>query len=247
MQGVDAAEKLLGQGIDLYLYLLDEAVRALDDERAWRRLEALVGRGLKLYVCAFSAEKPGVPRSDRAVFSGLVALSQLIAYTDAFFSFDYRPENSRFDALQPSVFVGAQVLREKAAGALQHEKNEVKKHAERKKIWIVAASNEKERIHEALRVAGGLSEVGHAETTLILAEEIDLEADLVARRLVAAYQASHNAKSARQMLLCMSSNQLEQLMQSNLENFKQGDLENFNPENLKDLPENLPAPPLIWF
>jgi hypothetical protein len=72
----------LARGADLYLYLIDDGVRALDDAR----LRALPGRGAKLFVCAYGCQKRRIPLEDAPEISycGLVVLTDLINGTDRF-------------------------------------------------------------------------------------------------------------------------------------------------------------------
>jgi sulfur relay (sulfurtransferase) complex TusBCD TusD component (DsrE family) len=70
----------LDRGADVYLYLIDDAVAAVEDAR----LLALTGRGLKLFVCAHGRLKRGLSLSDAVTNCGLVVLSDLINATDRF-------------------------------------------------------------------------------------------------------------------------------------------------------------------
>jgi hypothetical protein len=72
----------LARGADLYLYLIDDGVRALQDSR----LRALPGRGAKLFVCAYGCQKRRIPLEDAPELSycGLVVLTDLINGTDRF-------------------------------------------------------------------------------------------------------------------------------------------------------------------
>src|SRR5574339_591613 len=70
----------LDGGGDVYLYLIDDAVAAVEDER----LQALADRGLKLFVCAYGCQKRRLPLSDRATNCGLVVLTDVINGTDRF-------------------------------------------------------------------------------------------------------------------------------------------------------------------
>ncbi len=72
----------LDRGADVYLYLIDDAVAAVEDSR----VQALAGRGLKLFVCAYGCQKRGLPLSDKATNCGLVVLTDLINGTDRFIS-----------------------------------------------------------------------------------------------------------------------------------------------------------------
>jgi sulfur relay (sulfurtransferase) complex TusBCD TusD component (DsrE family) len=79
---VGLAEAALTRGADLYLYLIDDGVRALDDPR----IGALSARGARLFVCAYGCQKRGIPLrdSDRVTYCGLVVLTDLINGTDRF-------------------------------------------------------------------------------------------------------------------------------------------------------------------
>jgi sulfur relay (sulfurtransferase) complex TusBCD TusD component (DsrE family) len=72
----------LDGGGDVYLYLIDDAVDAVDDDR----LLALADRGLKLFVCAYGCQKRRLPLSDLATNCGLVVLTDVINGTDRFLS-----------------------------------------------------------------------------------------------------------------------------------------------------------------
>ena len=82
--GICLAETALAHGVDVYLYCIDEAVRGLGDPR-WRKLKA---DGLKLFACAYGAERRKVPMSEQATFSGLSLLNDVIASADRFLSFN---------------------------------------------------------------------------------------------------------------------------------------------------------------
>ena len=78
------AETALAAGCQVYLYLIDEGTRAMEDAR----LNELTDQGLKLFVCAYGAEHQGVPLSGKATPCGLVVLSDLIKGSDQFLSFN---------------------------------------------------------------------------------------------------------------------------------------------------------------
>ncbi|MFT4587131.1 MAG: sulfur relay (sulfurtransferase) complex TusBCD TusD component (DsrE family) [Candidatus Binatia bacterium] len=78
------AETALNENVDVYFYCIDDGVEAIRDPRIQRLRE----RGLKLHVCAFGAERRGIPLDDSATFSGLTVVSDLIASTDRFVSFN---------------------------------------------------------------------------------------------------------------------------------------------------------------
>jgi sulfur relay (sulfurtransferase) complex TusBCD TusD component (DsrE family) len=68
------SEAALTAGVDLYLYLIDDGVRAIDDDRVL----ALSRRGAKLFVCAYGCQRRGLPITDKATYCGLVVLTDLI-------------------------------------------------------------------------------------------------------------------------------------------------------------------------
>ncbi len=70
----------LDRGADVYLYLIDDAVSAVEDPR----VQALAERGLKLFVCAYGCQKRRQPLSDKATNCGLVVLTDLINGTERF-------------------------------------------------------------------------------------------------------------------------------------------------------------------
>jgi hypothetical protein len=83
-QGLRLAKAALGRGVDVYLYCVDEAVRGVDRPE----LQALKADGLKLYACAYGAHRRNIPLTDQAVFAGLTVVSDLVAATDRFLSFN---------------------------------------------------------------------------------------------------------------------------------------------------------------
>src|SRR5271170_6640991 len=80
--GLRLAESALEEGVEVYLYCVDEAVRGVEEPR----LLDLAARGLKLYVCAYGAQRRGLQRSQCATYAGLALLSDLMAATDRFVS-----------------------------------------------------------------------------------------------------------------------------------------------------------------
>lgn len=79
---VGLAEAALKRGADLYLYLIDDGVRALDDPR----IRVLPARGAKLFVCAYGCQKRRIPleHSDAVTYCGLVVLTDILNATDRF-------------------------------------------------------------------------------------------------------------------------------------------------------------------
>jgi len=79
---VGLAGAALDRGAELYLYLIDDGVRALDDPR----IRALPDRGAKLFGCAYGCQKRRLPldHADRVTYCGLVVLTDLINATERF-------------------------------------------------------------------------------------------------------------------------------------------------------------------
>ena len=78
--GLSAAA--LDQGALVYLYLIDDAVAAVEDPR----IQGLAERGAKLFVCAYGCQKRRIPleHADRVTYCGLVVLTDLINATERF-------------------------------------------------------------------------------------------------------------------------------------------------------------------
>jgi sulfur relay (sulfurtransferase) complex TusBCD TusD component (DsrE family) len=81
--GLQLAEAALNQGLQIYLYCIDDAVTGLADAQ----LQRLKARGANLFACAYGAQQRNIPLSDLATFAGLTVVSDLIANTDRFVSF----------------------------------------------------------------------------------------------------------------------------------------------------------------
>ena len=79
---VGLSDAALARGAQLYLYLIDDGVRALDDPR----VHALPDRGAKVFVCAYGCQKRGLPLRDpeHVTYCGLVVLTDLINGTERF-------------------------------------------------------------------------------------------------------------------------------------------------------------------
>jgi sulfur relay (sulfurtransferase) complex TusBCD TusD component (DsrE family) len=76
------ATAALARGVAVYLYLIDDGVRALADPR----LRALPAQGAKLFACAYGCQKRRIPLEDSedVTYCGLVVLTDLINGTDRF-------------------------------------------------------------------------------------------------------------------------------------------------------------------
>jgi hypothetical protein len=82
--GVNLANAALDAGLKVYLYCIDDAVRGVGDPQ----LQLLQTRGLSLYACAYGAQRRNIPTNNLAVFAGLAVVSDLMAATDRFLSFN---------------------------------------------------------------------------------------------------------------------------------------------------------------
>ena len=69
---------------EVYLYCLDDAVHGLADER----LQTLRGHGLRLFACAFAAQRRKLPQTENALYGGLTMLNDVMAATDRVVSFN---------------------------------------------------------------------------------------------------------------------------------------------------------------
>ena len=83
-QALGQAEEGLAKGEKVYLYCIDAAVPGLSDPR----LAKLRADGLNLFGCAYSMRQRKLPLDDSAVFSGLSVLSDIMADTNRFESFN---------------------------------------------------------------------------------------------------------------------------------------------------------------
>ena len=83
-QALDLAAKGLAKGEKVFLYCIDDAVPGIGDPR----LAKLRKDGLNLFGCAYSMRQRKLPLDDSAVFSGLSVLSDIMADTDRFESFN---------------------------------------------------------------------------------------------------------------------------------------------------------------
>lgn len=78
---INLADAALKADADVYLYLIDEGVLAVDDPR----FQPLRTAGLKLFACAYGAKQHGVVMNDaHATYCGLVILSNIVSSCDRF-------------------------------------------------------------------------------------------------------------------------------------------------------------------
>jgi hypothetical protein len=82
--GLKLAESAMARGVAVYCYCIDEAVLGVSDGR----LQHLKGQGMRLFACAYAAQRRHIPLSDDAVFAGLTIVNDLIEGTDRFVSFN---------------------------------------------------------------------------------------------------------------------------------------------------------------
>jgi sulfur relay (sulfurtransferase) complex TusBCD TusD component (DsrE family) len=80
------AQAALRRGVDVYLYLIDEGVKTVVDQRYL----GLIDAGVRMSVCAYGCQQHGVLTStidSRVSLSGLVVLSGIIDGCDRFLAF----------------------------------------------------------------------------------------------------------------------------------------------------------------
>ena len=82
--GLRLAEAALAEGVDVYIYCIDNAVTGVVNEK----LQTMKEHGAKLFACAYGAHRRNFPLSDKATFAGLTVVSDLVAGTDRFVSFN---------------------------------------------------------------------------------------------------------------------------------------------------------------
>jgi sulfur relay (sulfurtransferase) complex TusBCD TusD component (DsrE family) len=83
---VQLTQAALRKGIDVYLYLIDEGVKTVVDQRYL----GLIDAGVKMSVCAYGCQQHGVLTTtvdSRVSLSGLVVLSGIIDGCDRFLAF----------------------------------------------------------------------------------------------------------------------------------------------------------------
>ena len=81
---VELSKVALAQGVEVYLYLLDDGVLNINHPD----IDELIAGGVKLFCCAYAAQKRNIPRSEKAVFGGLFVLSNLLNTCDQFIAFN---------------------------------------------------------------------------------------------------------------------------------------------------------------
>lgn len=78
------AQAAMEAQVEVYYYCLDDAVKGLGDPA----LQQLRAHGLRLFGCAFSAQRRRIATGDEALYGGLTMLSDIIARTHRFVSFN---------------------------------------------------------------------------------------------------------------------------------------------------------------
>ena len=81
------SQEALRSQVDVYLYLIDEGVKNLHDQRYLQ----LSGDGAKFFVCAYGCQRHGVPTDvvgPGVTLCGLVVLSNMINGCDRFVAFN---------------------------------------------------------------------------------------------------------------------------------------------------------------
>lgn len=82
--GLAAAEAALSSSAQVYLYLIDAAVEGIANPR----LSTFKSRGGHLFACAYSLQNRGLNPPGEATLSGLTVLSDIMASTDEFQSYN---------------------------------------------------------------------------------------------------------------------------------------------------------------
>jgi predicted peroxiredoxin len=82
--GLQLAGAALRAGVEVYLYCIDEAVPGIQDAR----LIHLKEQGVRLFACAYGAHKRSLAPDGVALFAGLTVVTDLMADTDRFISFN---------------------------------------------------------------------------------------------------------------------------------------------------------------
>lgn len=82
--GVRLAQTAVANGVEVYLYCIDEAMPGIRDER----IRKLKDDGVRLFACAYGAHKRNLVTDDTALFAGLTVVADLMADTDRFVSFN---------------------------------------------------------------------------------------------------------------------------------------------------------------
>src|SRR5271156_1510246 len=73
----------IDDGVRVYLYCVDEGVRSV----ATPEVQALKERGASLFGCAYGAGRRNIALDDRAAWSGLTVLADVVGSPDRFVSF----------------------------------------------------------------------------------------------------------------------------------------------------------------
>lgn len=84
LQGLDRAAAHAQASDQVYLYCIDSAVEGLGNPQ----VAILKTAGVHLYACAYSLQRRGIVASSDATLSGLTMLSDILASTDEFHSFN---------------------------------------------------------------------------------------------------------------------------------------------------------------
>lgn len=83
-RAIELALEAVHTGVGVYLYLIDHAVEGMSAPR----LRELQERGGHIFACAYAARRRDLELRGDIVFAGLGQLSEIIAHTDRFVTFD---------------------------------------------------------------------------------------------------------------------------------------------------------------
>jgi sulfur relay (sulfurtransferase) complex TusBCD TusD component (DsrE family) len=81
--GIGLAQAAQKEGVQVYLYLLDDAVESAPQTS----ISDLVHQGVKVTACAYAARRRHLDLNDNVTFGGLGLLNDIIANTDRFVGF----------------------------------------------------------------------------------------------------------------------------------------------------------------
>lgn len=81
--GIGLAQAAQKEGVQVYLYLLDDAVESAPQTS----IADLVDQGVKVTACAYAARRRHLKLNNNVTFGGLGLLNDIIANTDRFVGF----------------------------------------------------------------------------------------------------------------------------------------------------------------
>tara|TARA_B100000029_G_scaffold160893_2_gene156800 strand:- start:2852 stop:3337 length:486 start_codon:yes stop_codon:yes gene_type:complete len=70
--------------LEVFFYCLDDGVTAVDHPE----LQTMRAAGMRLFACAYGAQRRKIPPNENAIYGGLTMLSDMVYATDRFVSFN---------------------------------------------------------------------------------------------------------------------------------------------------------------